>query len=468
MNRYGFVLASLLITTTLIVLIGTAVAQVVVSNFKQATAEVYRLDSQLAADAGLDYGIVQLNLSNSWGGTGAEVELYNDGGKRTTFEVTIYNGSSSLEKFAQSTGRVYEPASSTTPRQERTYELDLRGLQTGGMFSVVTGVGGLRMSNNAKIVAGDVYVNGDIILENSAQIGLTTNGVTVRAAHQSCPNPPDVNYPWICQIGENGEPITMSVNARIYGNVKANNQTTSTHMSNPGLASNILVGDRTCTNCGYIAVEPLPPHDRMAQINAVSTNLTGEAASCTTNNGTKTWQANTKITGNVTINKDCRVTILGNVWITGSIAMTQSGIIKTAEGITDEPTIMIDSVNGLNMRNSTRLTANASHGIGIQVVTYYSTLACSISTTAPCDVAGSDLYNSRNIATIDLDQSAAGPESILYSKWSKVLINNSGDIGALVGQTVELRNSGAITFGTAVPGPSPTITWLVDTYRRVF
>jgi len=467
----GFVLASLIITTVFVVAIGTVVAQLVINNFRLASEELYKVNAQLAADAGLDYSIAELNIDNGWVGSGGEVELINNGDMRLTFETTVTAGSNSFEKFVDSTGRTYVPASASSPRSTRKFKVDLRGLKTGGSFSVVTGVGGLEMSNNSKIVAGDIYVNGHVDLQNSSQIGLTTNSITLRAAHENCPNPPDASYPRLCENSD-GEPISMSVNARIYGDVKANNQITNTHMSNPGLTSNIQITDWTNPPIGYVEPQPLPVHDRLAQITAVpgdsDHNLSSSDASCTKNNGTNTWEANTKINGDVLISKNCVVTIEGNVWITGDLRMTQSGTIATKEGLADKPNIMIDGSNGLVMRNTSKLQANISDNTGIEVITYYSTLACSIDTVSPCDVTGADLFNSRHISTIDLDNLAGGPESILYAKWSQVLINNSGDIGALVGQTVSLRNSGAITFGTSVPGPQPKMTWLIDTYKREY
>jgi hypothetical protein len=49
-----------------------------------------------------------------------------------------------------------------------------------------------------------------------------------------------------------------------------------------------------------------------------------------------------------------------------------------------------------------------------------------------------------------------------------VNVANTGSIGALVGQTVQLQNSGTISFGTSVVTGGGTTAWIIDGYRRVF
>ncbi len=452
----GFILPTIIIVAIMLTTLSLIVSELAINNLKLSRADNYRVIAQLAADAGADYGVTSLNTSNAWTGTPGELELYDINDVRATYEVTAVT-----DPFDDSivtlttTGRAYSPSTETTPRNERTYVLTLNGLDNGGQFSLVTGVGGLLMRNNSKIVGGDVFVNGTIDLEGSAQIGLTTNFVRVETAHQSCPDPADGTYPQVCGPAD-GEPITISNSAHIYGDVYATNQTTTDGMTDGGLIG-ASGGPR-----------PLPDiHDRDAQIAAVSSNPDNNSASCTTNGGNKTWAANSHITGgDVQINKSCTVTIEGDVWIDGNVIMRQSGTIRVANSAgSDMPTIMIDGDEGLLMRNSSMLDSN-NLGTGMQVLTYHSTAGCSPDCA---DVSGTDLYDSRDIITIDLDNSASAPDSVLYAKWSRVTINNSGNIGALVGQTVELLNHTSITFGTAVPTPGlEKYTFLIREYRREY
>jgi len=230
-----------------------------------------------------------------------------------------------------------------------------------------------------------------------------------------------------------------------------------------------------------VAFLPLPDHDRMQQItnweNEGMNTLTSAAASCTTVGGSKVWPANTKITGDATINKSCTVTVVGDVWITGDLIMKNSSKIIIAdvlgtpiESADNIPSIMIDG-DIADFSNTSKIISNASE-VGPMIITYKSVSPCTI-ISDPTDpsycstLVGDDLYNSRNIVTIQFDNLAEGAETIFFSKWSRVLVSNSGEIGALVGQTVELKNSGAVTFGTSLPGSEPTV-FLVDDYKRGF
>ena len=246
----GFILLTVLTTTVFIMLIGVVSLQLITSNLRTAKAERYLVNAQFAADAGIDDAIRQLNADHDWAGTGSEQTLYSSSAFRTTYTTTVTDGVDDLQKFISVTAHTYAPASSSTPTYTRKYSVEMRGI-TAGNYSVVTGVGGLIMTNSAKIVGGNVYVNGSITMSNTAQIGLSTNPVNVKAAHANCPSPATSAYPRSCGTGENGQPISLNNSARIYGEVQATNQTDDAGMSLPGLVS----GSPTPT--------ALPTHDRM-------------------------------------------------------------------------------------------------------------------------------------------------------------------------------------------------------------
>ncbi|MEK7603157.1 MAG: hypothetical protein AAB459_02865 [Patescibacteria group bacterium] len=448
-SQTGSVLISVIIVLPFLIMIAATYMSLSTTSLRLAYVDKSHTNAQFATDAGIDYGLQQINANGAWTGTGGEIELQNTSGVRTTYQLTVTDVDAD-SKTLTSIGRTYRPATAITPEASVTILVDLRSITTG-LFSIVSGVGGLIMTNSAKVVGGDVLVNGEITLSNTAQIGLSGNPVNVEVAHQTCPNPANASYPQICGLGENGQPITINNTAHIYGDVKANNQTTTTGMSDPGL-----------TASSGVSAQSLPPHDRDAQKAAVATTITGAAASC---NGsqTRTWAANTKITGDVSVSNNCIVTVLGDVWITGEFEMKNSTqmIVDNSLGTT-RPSIMVDDPDGAEFSNSAKLVSNSS-STGFQVIAYYSRASCSPDCA---DVTGVDLYNSRNDITVKLDNSAEGPNSIFYSKWTRVQIANSGQIGALVGQTVELKNSSTITFGTSI-GTGSTY-WIIDGYRRSF
>lgn len=448
-KQNGFVLISLVVVLPFLILIAAHYLQLATSSYNLARKDQMHSQAQFGTDASIDYAVEQINADPNWAGTVSPVELHNDGNTKVTYEVSVTNNSTTT-KTINATGYAYSPVTRSTPNSTVKIKVDLRAV-TSGNFSLVTGVGGLYMSNSAKILGGDVYVNGEISMSNSAQIGLSSNPVNLSVAHQTCPTPANSSYPQICGSG-NGEPIELNNSAHIYGDVKANNQTDGAGMSNPGLTAG-----------SGVAALPLPPHDRSAQKAAVTSEITGAAASCW-GTQTKTWAANTKIVGNVTLSNSCQVTVLGDVWITGNLNASNSTRIIAADSLgSTRPNIMVDGSSGATFSNSTKLVSNAS-ATGFQVVTYRSDASCSPDCA---NVTGTDLYNSRNDTTISLSNNTEGPDTIFYARWTRVQINNSGQIGALVGQTVQLSNSGTITFGTSIPGTGETF-WVINGYRRSF
>lgn len=446
-KQKGFVLASIIVTMPFLILIAASFSQLAVSNLRLAKTDQYRTHAQMAADAGSDIAAYQLNLDSNWTGTSSPVQLVNSNGIRTTYEVSISNLDDD-NKAAVSTGKVYINNKST-PDSTISTQTKLRAVRSSG-YSIVSGVGGLFLSNSAKVIGGNVLVNGEISLSNTAQIGLSNNAVNVDVAHQNCPVPANATYPRLCNSGENGQPISITNSARIFGDVKANNQISGAGMSNPGL-----------TASSGVAPQPLPTHDRTAQKNAVSSEITATSASCSS--GTRNWGANTKITGNVNISGSCRVTINGDVWITGTLTVRNSAQIIVSPTVnTDAPDIMVDG-SSAQFSNTSSLTHN-SLGTGMRIITYWSRASCSPECT---NVTSTDLYNSRNDETISLSNSAQGPKVVFYAKWTRVTVNNSGNIGALIGQTVELKNSGTITFGADAGVGGPT-HWVISENKRLF
>jgi hypothetical protein len=445
-SQRGSVLISLIIVVPFLILITVSYMQLAGASFTVAQKDQSQTHAQFTADAGADIALQYVNSDSTWTGSGGQIELQNENNVRTTYQSTLTTNSSS-SKTLTVIGRVYRPATSTSPSASKTIHVDLRPV-TSGTYSVVTGVGGLYMSNSSKIIGGDVLVNGEIQMSNTAQIGLTTNPVNVQVAHQNCPEPANATYPRLCNSSENGQPISISNSARIYGTVRANNQTNGAGMSNPGLTS------------GSVTPGAMPTHDRAAQVAAVAANQTGTAASCSSST-IKTWPANLKITGDVNISGSCKVTLSGNVWITGKLDLGNSAqlIVNNSLGST-MPDIMVDGPTA-KLNNSSAIISNSS-STGVRLVTYWSRASCSPDCA---NVTGTDLYSSRNDETISLGNSSSASESILYAKWTRVGLNNSGGVGALIGQTVSLSNSATITFGSEVSTGGSSF-WVVDGYRR--
>ena len=262
------VLVSIIIILPFLIFLTFSFLTLTMSSFTVAKKDQFRTNAQFSADAGIDYALFRISEDESWAGTTSPITLQNSANLRTVYEVTVTDLDSD-HKMVISTGRIYSPSSQTEPNSTITIKTTLKAVRAGGDYSIVTGVGGLFLSNSAKILGGDVLVNGEIYMDNTSQIGLSNNPVNVEVAHQNCPFIPDGTYPRLCNAGEGGEPISIHNSAHIYGSVKANHQNSTNGMSNEGLIAN-----------SGVSPSPLPAHDRSAQKAAAVNNLTSSQASC--------------------------------------------------------------------------------------------------------------------------------------------------------------------------------------------
>lgn len=456
LHQNGYIMPVLLFTIVFLVTLLAIIGSLSLGTYNLATRQAYKVNAQLTADAGLDVALNELNLDADWAGTVGEITLLNTTNQRTTYEVEVLAGVTADKRVIAVTARTYSPASDVTPKITRKYQVDIQAVTSGtNISSVVTGVGGLIMNGNAKITGGDVIVNGAVTMSNQAQIGTQTNSVNLRVAYASCPQPADATFPQLCGGGYT-DPITMGINSRIYADVQANNQVTSSGMFNPGL-----------TASSGVPISTLSAYDRSLHSGATVYAATDIAVACANNNGSVTWPANIKIVGDLNMKNNCTITITGNVWITGNFETGVNGTIVVDDSLgTTRPIFMIDGVEGFELENNGEVVPNTD-GTGIELRTFWSADAtCSPDCT---DVTGVDLANSQNITTLHLNSNANAPNSIFISQWSRVAVANNGALGAVSGQSIELRNGAIINFTASVPDSSNlTQTWVKRGYMRVF
>lgn len=458
-QRKGFTLLITLVMGVSFMVIGLAIYRSSLANYTNVRRDYNSLNALATAEAGVDASIASLNADANYTGTSATcplnespsggTELYNDAIKgRAVYDSCIEPGSIANEKILWTKGRIYRPQTSTTPTSTRTLRITLIGSTVPGTnYSVQTGPGGLVMTNSAQIANGAVYVGGTITMSNTAQIGSSSNPVDTQVAHYACPRPATAAFPALCTTGQ---PITLTNQARIYGNVFANNQTNGAGMSNGGLVASSGVNPTS-----------LPDYDRAAHKATVTNYLTGSQASCS-NNQRIVWPPNVKITGSVSLANNCEVTMQGQAWITGDFRISNRAIVRIGAGLTEIPTIMVDGANGFNLANQGTIAVNGA-GIGAKIITFWSTASCSPDCTS---VAGVDLANSQNRTTITIGNQGLGAAAELYARWSKVQVANGGTVGRMLGQTVEFANTGSISFGLGVGTTPGTTVWGVQHYER--
>jgi hypothetical protein len=176
---------------------------------------------------------------------------------------------------------------------------------------------------------------------------------------------------------------------------------------------------------------------------------------------TRTWAANLKMTGNVSVSSSCEVTIYGDAYITGNFDLGGSAKITVAESVnTTRPVVVVDGT--ITVGGSGRIIAN-SKGTGIHFVSFKSSATCSPACTT---VTGTDLYNSKNLTTVNIGGAVNLPGMIFQAYWGKLVLGGSGSVGSVVGQTLDLSGAGTVTFGTSLA--SGTSQYNIRSYQQVF
>lgn len=486
-NQSGVIMIGAFIITLFFVTVSIAVAEFGVTHFVSTKRTLVDYNTLSAAESGADAFLANLaansnyqgttnapaNATNSCTGyTSTPVVLTNNSTQgRVTYESCVKNGTIANEKEIFATAKTYLPASSTTPRITRKVRVIVTASTTGG-YAVQTGPGGLEMSNGATIATGEVYVGGQISLSNNASIGTPLTPSKVYAANKACPTNGGSTYPTTCSQG--GGPYQDPIYAccgngnsnqkMIYGEVYAVNfrptsnfdtNRTLSLMGNPGFVSNVVPNIS------------MPADNRAALKSAgFPTSRTASSANCPHPTDTTTWAGGTRFTGgDINISNNCTVNVTGDIWISGSLTLSNNAKLVSARVDGQPVNIMIDGSSGFRPSNSSTLAVNSATNAGFNITTYYAAAACSPECT-DATITGSELYNSRNNETIVLSNSFTGVGSKLYARWSTVTVNNSTTIGSITGQRVRLSNSGSITFGNSSAGA--TGNWRVRYYDQVY
>lgn len=458
-NQQGMILVSVFIIVGVLLVIGISLASFTMSQYTIANKKVYSANAVMAAEAGIEQTMQELNQNDNFAGYSTSQVFFNNTVQgRGVFTTVIESAGNSETRIITSTGTVYKYNQSTNPISRRKVKVTVVGTTSEG-YSVHTGPGGLLLGGSANITNSDVFVNGTIDMSGVAQIGTQSQPLQIKVAHLACPtgNNPGPTYPSLCT---SGEPISLQQSTRIYGSVCATNQTST------GPNNNILGGSGgqgLIVGCKAPPASP-PTYDRAGHIAKMTTTGSGDSDAYVCNSSgslTRNWPANLRLKGNVTITGSCDVTLNGNVYIEGSLTINGAASVRVSNSVnTVRPVIIADG--DITLAGSAQLIANTS-GIGAHFISFRSTASCNPNCTT---VTGTDLKNSQNLQTVSVGGSTNLPGMIFQAYWSKVTISGSGNIGAAAGQTVDMQGAGTVTFGTALS--SGVRSWTITSYQQKF
>ncbi len=459
-NQQGMILVGVFLIVGALMIIGISLAGYTMSQYTLANRKVSSTNANMVAEAGIEQTMQALNEDDNFAGFTTEQEFFNNQIQgRGTFTTTVENAEGSNTKIITSTGNVYRSEQQTDPQATRKIKVTVVGTTSEG-HSVHSGPGGLILGGSANITNSDVYVGGTITMTGAARIGTHSQPLSVNVAHQTCPpgNNPGAAYPMVCS---SGQPISLQWSTYIYGSVCATGQTSY----GPNPSHNILPGNGgqgLILGCTADPVSP-PEYDRAAHIAAMTQTGAGNSNTYVCNQWPfeRSWPANLKLEGNVTIGGACDLTINGNVYITGNLTINGAARIRISNSVGDtRPVIVVDG--NITVGGSAQLIANSS-GTGAHFISFRTNAACNPNCT---NLSGNDLKNSQSLQTVTVGGAANLPGMIFQSYWGKIVLTGSGNLGAAAGQTIDLSGAGTITFGTNLS--SGQRSWTITSYQQVF
>lgn len=458
----GSIMIGLLVVGLSLTTIAVALLSFTSGTYSMAVRKTFAVNATQVAEAGIETSLNQLNQNGSFSGYATEQVFFDNATQgRGVYTTVVANGATGDAKTITSTGKVYRYGTTTNPVQTRKVRVVVVGTASPG-YSVHTGPGGLLLSGSANITNSDVYVNGYITMSGASKIGTTSKPSNVYVANYRCPtgSNPGATFPELC-TGSNGQnPITLAYSTYIYGTVCATGQTST----GPNPSGNIQTGNGGAgLQIGCVAPQVAPPtYDRAAHVAGVTTTAASNNSTYTcTGNQTKTWPANLRLNGSISIANSCKLTITGNVFITGDLTIGGAAQITIADSVgATRPVIMVDGK--IDMGGSARILSNSA-GTGAQFISYKSTAACNPGCTA---VTGNDLYNSMQQETVKISGAVNLPGMIFQAYWGKITLSGSGNLGSAIGQTVDLSGAGTVLFGTTLA--SGTSTWSITGYQRLY
>lgn len=462
-NQSGMMLVSILIITAVLVLIGFSLASLTVSQYSISNEKVYSANGLLVAEAGIERSLLELNSSDSFAGFPTEQEFFNNTTQgRGTYTVTVENATETNTKYITATSKVYRYNKSDTPESTKIVKVTVVGTSSEG-YSVHTGPGGLILGGSANITNSDVYVNGGITMTGAAKIGTAAFPLNVNVANQMCPtgNNPGATYPTVCSTGQ---PISTAYSTNIYGSVCATGQT-SNHNGSTNPNGNILPGNGGAgLKLGCVAPPVTPPtYDKAAHVASMTTTAASNSNTYTCQSWPfdRTWPANLRLNGNVSIAGSCNVVIKGNAYITGDLTLGGASRITVDNSLgSTRPVVVVDGK--ISVGGSAQMIAN-NQGTGIYFISYKSNAPCGSNCTT---ITGTNLKNTQSLETVSVGGGVNLPGMIFQAYWGKITIAGSGSIGSAVGQTVDMSGAGTVVFGTALS--SGDRTWTITSYQEKF
>jgi len=356
-SERGYLIVVAVVVATVLIGLSTALAGIVSSKYAKTAENNTVVNALYVAEAGVTDTVAQLNTYGTFSGypDNARKVLYStaERGRAEYSTIVTDNGGNTIT--VTSTGYVYNrntAAAGSKESAKRTVRAVMQRNEIPAPGNILAGAGGIGIKGatysgasyyGSPATLGVVFSRGKIGLNGStAVLGSTTKSLEVKAGNVGCGN--TTNWPQPC--GSGSQPITITNNARIYGTVCANDQTNSTNIFPGPIGEGLKVG------CTVPAAQKMQFNKQSFTSKMNPTTVTGTAASCNPGYGgaiTRTYEADTKIVGDVTIDGgskyygDCKVYVKGDVYIDGNLTITGDSKIYVSDDVgTRKPRIVVN------------------------------------------------------------------------------------------------------------------------------
>lgn len=165
------------------------------ANLNRARARIFSLEAQYAAESGADVAIAILNSGNSgYSGASTDVTVLSATNFKATYTTTVAVGASSIERQITAIGKIYVPATASTPTFVRKIRVTAQQNSTTTASSLISR-NILAINSGVKnVFAKDIYVNGFISMTKTTT-NLTAENITVAGKNTAVTN---------CSIGDVG------------------------------------------------------------------------------------------------------------------------------------------------------------------------------------------------------------------------------------------------------------------------
>lgn len=447
--------------------IGVSIGAVVSTQYAASKRASYTTSAVMVAEAGISDTIARLHADSSFTGypDGARKQLFSSAEQGKGEYSTVVTAPTIDTRTITSAGYLYKNPASTANEIKKTIKVTLKANVNPKKYSIFAGAGGLTVNWGVTLLGSDIYVLGKVDLGFGSGIGIYSSPVNLYAANVACrAGGAGSEYPVLCPVSS--PPLTLAgagTFSSIYGEVCATGQTS-------GLGINKGVIGQGFRNPCTAPSGSIPLFDKAAFTSSMSTPAQpASSALCSFPSNKKTWNANTKFSGDVTAASVCKVTVKGNIYIDGDLTTNLFLHFQVDEDVTVPPVIV---VNGTVAVNFSRVSANSA-GVPMRIISFDSTdSTCSSSDS--CNVLPNydDKYNSVSKVTASCAGSPHGdmPGLIFQAYYGKANVGLGCNAGSVAGQAVNFDAfSGTSIVGELSLDGSVTIDgWKIVDYQQIY